>query len=452
MAVSNLADGALKQYNQWWESYNVEGLDKKQLTPKDIHHKLQEFSHAESLNMAQVGSSFLKQPIYQLKFGNGPIKVFAWSQMHGDESTATASILDLVQFLISTEGQLFCKSWWHKISLYIVPMLNPDGAAQGTRVNAQSIDINRDACKLQSPEGQLLHSLILSIKPDFAFNLHDQNSYYAAGNTANPATLSFMAPPAEKSCHIGPKRLRAMQLIGELTEFLRPELSDCIGRYDDSFSSRAFGDFVAAQQVSCILIESGAHFNDINRQIARRTNFLCYLRAIELISTQSIDSAKQEIYHQIPANVEDGFTDVFIKSLTIDKGIAQYQVDISIRLSADNQSTIYEVGDLQSQVHGFCEFDASNCNYLHGEAFLVKEPLILSKDLYRNLLQKGFIGFIGDLSKITNLSPWPIVDLNRIAISDLGPMINNHASWLMAEKGAVRAALLDGHFVDLLTQ
>ena len=40
------------------------------------------------------------------------------------------------------------------LTLYVVPMLNPDGAERFQRRNAQSIDINRDALRLQTPEGQ----------------------------------------------------------------------------------------------------------------------------------------------------------------------------------------------------------------------------------------------------------------------------------------------------------
>ncbi|MFT6735369.1 MAG: murein tripeptide amidase MpaA [Polaribacter sp.] len=70
-------------------------------------------------------------------------------------------------------------------------MLNPDGAELEPRVNAPGIDINRDAKALQSPEGRLLLSLAEQINPQFGFNLHSQNRYYAVGKTDKSAVILF---------------------------------------------------------------------------------------------------------------------------------------------------------------------------------------------------------------------------------------------------------------------
>ncbi len=42
--------------------------------------------------------------------------------------------------------------------------------------------------------------------PDWGFNLHDQNPYYTAGNTNNPATLSFLSPAYNLEKGINEKR------------------------------------------------------------------------------------------------------------------------------------------------------------------------------------------------------------------------------------------------------
>ena len=45
------------------------------------------------------------------------------------------------------------------LTLHFVPMLNPDGAERFQRRNAQGIDINRDALRLQTPEGRALKAV-----------------------------------------------------------------------------------------------------------------------------------------------------------------------------------------------------------------------------------------------------------------------------------------------------
>ena len=49
-------------------------------------------------------------------------------------------------------------------------MLNPDGAERFQRRNAQSIDINRDALRLQTPEGRTLKAVRDRFQPRIGFN------------------------------------------------------------------------------------------------------------------------------------------------------------------------------------------------------------------------------------------------------------------------------------------
>ena len=51
------------------------------------------------------------------------------------------------------------------LTLYVVPMLNPDGAERFQRRNAQGIDINRDALSLQTPEGQAAEAAARPLQP-----------------------------------------------------------------------------------------------------------------------------------------------------------------------------------------------------------------------------------------------------------------------------------------------
>ena len=65
-------------------------------------------------------------------------------------------------------------------------MLNPDGAERFQRRNAQSIDINRDALRLQTPEGRALKALRDRLNPTVGFNLHNQSWRTSVGTPPKP--------------------------------------------------------------------------------------------------------------------------------------------------------------------------------------------------------------------------------------------------------------------------
>ena len=84
------------------------------------------------------GISVLEQPIELIQVGNGSKKVLMWSQMHGNESTTTKAVIDMLSFLTrSSSSILDC------CTLYILPMLNPDGVINGNyRCSLAGCDLN----------------------------------------------------------------------------------------------------------------------------------------------------------------------------------------------------------------------------------------------------------------------------------------------------------------------
>src|SRR3989442_1476057 len=122
------------------------------------------------LNIRIVGQSFEERPIRLVTVGSGPTQVLLWSQMHGDESTATMAITDVLNYFRMARGDGAARSILSTLTIHFLPMLNPDGAFRFQRRTAQGIDMNRDALALQTPEGQLLKQLKDTIKPDLGFN------------------------------------------------------------------------------------------------------------------------------------------------------------------------------------------------------------------------------------------------------------------------------------------
>src|SRR5438874_2390330 len=59
------------------------------------------------------------------------------------------------------------------VSLALVPSLNRDGAAHGTRTNARGVDLNRDHLWLASAETQALHRFVRTWRPHLIVDVHD---------------------------------------------------------------------------------------------------------------------------------------------------------------------------------------------------------------------------------------------------------------------------------------
>lgn len=47
------------------------------------------------LKVKEVGKSYQERKIHSVEWGKGKMKVFIWSQMQGDEPTATSALIDL---------------------------------------------------------------------------------------------------------------------------------------------------------------------------------------------------------------------------------------------------------------------------------------------------------------------------------------------------------------------
>ncbi len=268
------------------------------------------------VNVSELGKSYQDREIYLLKIGKGKTKLLFWSQMHGDEATATAALFDIFNFLCKTStdfNKISNGSALYQIqqevlnncTLYFVPMLNPDGAALWQRRTAQEIDMNRDAIALQSPEARLLKKLQEDLKPDFGFNLHDQIVYYTTGNTPNCASIAFLAPPTDYEKTVNEVRKKAMQIIGLLAEDLQQFIPNGVSKFVDDFEPRAFGDNIQRWGTSTILVDTGSHANyenDKDKQFLRKLNFVLLLKAAHLIAKQGYKEVSLDKYHLIPQN------------------------------------------------------------------------------------------------------------------------------------------------------
>ena len=308
----------LTDLNSNYSRFKIKQIQTRRFEVK-LYHQILDSLIKESdgiFSSEVIGQSFKKQEIKLIRFGDGEIKILMWSQMHGDESTASLALLDMINFLIQRKE--LAESLEHRISLYIIPILNPDGAKKFERRNYQEIDINRDALRLQTPEGKLLKKIRDEIRPDFAFNLHDQYSNYAVGKTGKPAAIALLAPAFDYDRNINEIRKRAIQICVEIKNIVEKFYPGVVARYDDEFEPRAFGDNIQKWGSSTILIESGGYFKDFEKQEIRKMNFLALTGSIYSIAYGLYQSRSIDRYFEIPEN-ERRFFDLLVKNVIVER-------------------------------------------------------------------------------------------------------------------------------------
>jgi hypothetical protein len=330
----------LDNYNR----YAALGLDFKKIKQSDILPLIENLP--QLFDVKKIGKSFENRDIYSIGIGKGATRVLVWSQMHGDESTATRSLFDLFRFLAADdEFNNIRSSITDNLSLVFIPMLNPDGAERWQRENAQGIDINRDARRTTTPEAQLLQQLCKYFQPHFAFNLHDQNSYYSAGISRFPSTFSFLAAPPDNNDTLTPTRRQAIQLIAHTCEALKPFLPQQLSRWSNDYEPRAFGEWFQSQKVATLLIESGGYPNDEERCQVRRFHFGIIIQMLHAIATRAYNHEPIEPYYALPLNRENGMFDRIDRLTTVATADKSFTTDIGFR---EGETVIGDLSDYGS--------------------------------------------------------------------------------------------------------
>ena len=366
---------------------NYQSFEEIQIKNRFFKHSLvinllDSIKNKNIFRVEEAGLSTMGRSINLIKWGNGPCKVFLWSQMHGDEATATMALADLINFL--SQNGIYNEirdSIDKNCTLYILPMLNPDGAELFTRRNAMEIDINRDFHRQQSPEGKLLRTLRDKIHPHFGFNLHDQSASWSAGKSGNPATISLLAPAYNEELSINPVRQKAMQVIALMNKELQKSIPGCVGRFDDEHEPRAFGDNFQAAGTSTILIEAGGFHNDPEKQYIRKMYFKSIITGLISIADESYRHVNNEEYFSIPKNEKLHFH-LLLRNCKLQRNGIPYLADVGLiaeeKINEDLQSVSYtyvvnELGDL-SQYFGYEEFNCESFNTTEIRSLKIDEP------------------------------------------------------------------------------
>lgn len=106
--------------------------------------------------------------VHLVRGTNPGFRILFYAQQHGDEVSGKDALLYLIRE-IASKPELLPED----VDLWILPMMNPDGAEAGTRRNASGADLNRDHMALEQPETLALHRLARKIRPHLCVDAHE---------------------------------------------------------------------------------------------------------------------------------------------------------------------------------------------------------------------------------------------------------------------------------------
>ena len=443
-----------------YAKYKEVTLDKRRIKHDEIRPLIAAYAKNPKFRVRTVGQSIEGRPLSLISIGSGNIDVFLWSQMHGDEPTATQAIFDILNFFDSADFEDEKKEVLRQCTLHFLPMLNPDGAEVFQRRNLLGVDINRDALRLQSPESRTLKRVRDSLEADFGFNLHDQSTYYNAERTEKPATISYLAPAYNYEKEINETRGDAMRVIVFMNDIIQRYAPGQVGRYNDDFEPRAFGDNIQKWGTSTILIESGGYPEDTEKQEIRKLNYVSILSAIYTIAKGSYKNIAIEDYDKIPENDRKLF-DLKIENVTYPLLGKDYVIDIGInRLEVNEEdyedfwysSRVIDQGDL-STYYGYETFDASDHTIRAGKLHPETLPSVeaLGKLKIESLLKSGYTHIrIKNIPSDMLASPFPIHIVGKdYELPEFSIEVGINPTFLLEKNGKIGYAVINGFLIDL---
>lgn len=286
---------------------------------------------SDLFTIEEAGRSVEGRSINLVTIGRGVFPVLLWSQMHGDEPTATSALFDLFEYLRRHRDEPPVARILATLTLHVIPMLNPDGAERFQRRNAQGIDINRDALLLQTPEGRILKGVRDRLNPAVGFNLHNQSWRTSVGVPPKPASISLLSVAFDEKRTESRGRVLTKKLCAVIRDALEPFASGQIGRYDDEYEVRAFGDNLTLWGTPVVLIETGPWPSAEPDAALVRLNFIAIVSALDALASGRVDKADPDRYESLPMNAS-GLLYVLVRNATVinGAGVAPFTSDIGI--------------------------------------------------------------------------------------------------------------------------
>jgi len=155
-----------------------------------------------------IGTSNAGRSINAYKFGNGPSKILFIGATHGDELSSKYILDSWINELEANYTKIPTSK-----TIIVIPVINPDGVAAGTRVNGRDVDLNRNfpinnwksdvimpdknllvggggSSPLSEPESKALANYTTTLAPRLVLTYHSKGGMVVANEAGDSVTIA----------------------------------------------------------------------------------------------------------------------------------------------------------------------------------------------------------------------------------------------------------------------
>jgi len=145
---------------------------KATFSPEDLGGFLKTVARPGLITVTEEGRSAGGRPLWLVRLNRGgpkaTFRVLFYAQQHGNEVSGKDAQIYLIRAIAEHPERLP-----EDVDLYLMPMVNPDGAAANKRRNGAGADLNRDHLTQAQPETRALYRVARRILPHLAADCHE---------------------------------------------------------------------------------------------------------------------------------------------------------------------------------------------------------------------------------------------------------------------------------------
>ena len=161
-------------------------------------------AHSEWVRVASAGKSVQGRTLWLARLADpasrpaDTVRVLVLCRQHGDEPASTEALLKLIHGVAQGQDPSL-RADLARVTLYIVPMTNTDGAQAGTRANGAGADLNRDWGLWTQPETRAMAHLVAALRPDAVIDAHNWDGGDALNTDCLEISRAMLTPLGEAS-------------------------------------------------------------------------------------------------------------------------------------------------------------------------------------------------------------------------------------------------------------
>lgn len=252
------------------------------------------------VSLETIGESNEGRDLYLAKVGSGPTKVLYVTQQHGNEPLGTEAALQLLQRLAN--GGAGWDAILSKVTLLVIPKVNPDGAERFQRQNHDpdcsgafctpgvGFDVNRwhdPAVAPEAnpvPEAAAVQRVAIRYQPDLVVDYHHQGSYVSEDGDLITTSIFWPNHPDAPADAVTLSKQLCVVINDTLTHYGFAEVSQYPGTLPRGIARNSYG----IRGAGSVLVEFRGDVGQKSSGMLVRTAFATMAAVMEAAAENTI--------------------------------------------------------------------------------------------------------------------------------------------------------------------